>query len=359
MSRDERPDAQAARAETRTSDSDPQELAADGSGDDLRSLSAELAPAPASGRDLEEEDADLSALASVGRVGNSNPRELGPGSVSGAPLVRRAAWVIPLAVGLALGFGSGAALFALSRRISPAGAGDASAAPAAGPARAPATHEGSRQSVREAAPAASPPSALAAGPAAAAPVLPAPPETSGTEAVAADTAPARPSAAAERRADASAASARAPAAPKPRPAAARSDAVAAPGEAEPSAAAPAAGGRSMDALLDEALAPRGSPEIPPSTAASDRPPLTPTREDVTKALTVLLPAIRGCTAGQAGLATATLVIRNDGHVASVDVQGYPFAGEASGRCMEGVIRRARFPVFQQASFRVKFPFAVQ
>jgi hypothetical protein len=73
----------------------------------------------------------------------------------------------------------------------------------------------------------------------------------------------------------------------------------------------------------------------------------------------LLPAIRGCTAGQSGLATATIVVRNDGRVAKVDVEGTPFGGSPSGRCMEGVIRRARFPVFAQATFRVRFPFSIQ
>jgi hypothetical protein len=76
-------------------------------------------------------------------------------------------------------------------------------------------------------------------------------------------------------------------------------------------------------------------------------------------MTVLLPAVRGCAQGQSGLATATLVVRNDGHVASVDVQGAPFEGTPSGRCIEGVMRRARLPPFQQATFRVKFPLAIQ
>jgi hypothetical protein len=88
-------------------------------------------------------------------------------------------------------------------------------------------------------------------------------------------------------------------------------------------------------------------------------PLAPSREDVSAAMAVLVPAIHGCAMGQAGLATAGIVVSNDGHVASVSVAGVPFVGSASGRCMEGVLRRAHFPRFRQPSFRVQFPFAIQ
>jgi hypothetical protein len=63
--------------------------------------------------------------------------------------------------------------------------------------------------------------------------------------------------------------------------------------------------------------------------------------------------------GQSGLATAGIVVQNDGRVASVSVTGAPFQGTASGRCMEGVVRRARFPPFKQPSFRVQFPFSIE
>ena len=121
--------------------------------------------------------------------------------------------------------------------------------------------------------------------------------------------------------------------------------------------------RSMDALLDEALAPAAQRnELAHQRELAihdDELPLTPSRDDVTKAMTVLLPAIRGCAMGQSGLATAGIVVRNDGRVASVEIAGPPFAGTASGRCMEGVMRRAQFPRFKQAIFRIKFPFAIQ
>ena len=119
----------------------------------------------------------------------------------------------------------------------------------------------------------------------------------------------------------------------------------------------------MDSLLDEALAPRAQrdPGRARREAAlqQDTLPATPSREDLTKAMTVLLPAIRGCAMGQSGLATAAIVVRADGRVAGVEVAGAPFSGTASGRCMEGVIRRAQFPKFTQPIFRIRFPFAIQ
>jgi hypothetical protein len=119
----------------------------------------------------------------------------------------------------------------------------------------------------------------------------------------------------------------------------------------------------VDRLLDEALAHPAEREArqerEQAMFADSALPPTPSREDVTQAMTVLLPAIRGCAMGQSGLATAGIVVRNDGKVASVSVAGAPFAGTPSGRCMEGVLRRARFPRFKQPTFRVKFPLAIQ
>jgi hypothetical protein len=113
-------------------------------------------------------------------------------------------------------------------------------------------------------------------------------------------------------------------------------------------------------VLDDAFS-HGDAKASQRTAAkaSAAMPVAPTREDVMKAMTVLVPAIRGCAQGHSGLATAAIVVRNDGKVDSVRVSGQPFEDSASGRCMEGVVRRARFPRFQQASFRVQFPFSIQ
>jgi hypothetical protein len=88
-------------------------------------------------------------------------------------------------------------------------------------------------------------------------------------------------------------------------------------------------------------------------------PLAPSREQVTEAMAVLLPAIRGCAKGLSGLATANIIVLNSGKVANVTVYGSPFAGTASGHCIEGVIRKARFPRFRQPSFRIQFPLSIR
>lgn len=116
--------------------------------------------------------------------------------------------------------------------------------------------------------------------------------------------------------------------------------------------------RSMDQLLDDALSGGGERRVA-DTAAPAALPDAPSRDEVTQAMAVLLPAIRGCAMGQTGLATAGIVVRGDGRVASVELSGAPFEGTASGRCMEGVLRRARFSRFRQPTFRVRFPFAIQ
>jgi hypothetical protein len=128
--------------------------------------------------------------------------------------------------------------------------------------------------------------------------------------------------------------------------------------------APAVAPSSVDSMLDDALAApaqRGATanRQAEALAPSGELPAAPSRDDVSQAMTVILPAIRGCAMGQTGLATAGILVRNDGRVASVDVTGAPFQGTASGRCMEGVVRRAHFPRFRQSTFRVQFPFAIQ
>jgi hypothetical protein len=145
-----------------------------------------------------------------------------------------------------------------------------------------------------------------------------------------------------------------------------------PPAATPAPPKPAAGNsenRTMNELLDQAadqaIANSGGQHVLPEPGA--RPaappppgmPMAPSRDDVTRAMTVLLPAIRGCAGGESGLATLGIVVRNDGHVENVAVTGAPFEGARSGRCMEGVVRKAKFPRFQQSSFRVQFPFMIQ
>ena len=119
------------------------------------------------------------------------------------------------------------------------------------------------------------------------------------------------------------------------------------------------GDTEIDNMLDQALTGEKRAAPAPSSPAPTVLPQTPTRDDVVSAMSMLVPAIRGCAQGQSGLAPMSIVVLSDGRVESAALSSGPFQGTASGRCMEGVVRRARFPRFKQANFRVQFPFAVQ
>ena len=274
----------------------------------------------------------------------------------------RAAWMMPLLVGIGVGIGIAGVTYALSQREVPPAASAETAVPAevapvtasAAPAVAPVPS--------------APPPVVAPAPVAAAPA-PAEgerPATGGAQAASAPRTRAAASAAAVAPVPSDepvlAVKPAEPETPEPDPSAPIAEAS--PKAALTSGTAPALrGAASMDALLDEALSPearRNELALRQQAALeANAIPATPNRDQVTQAMTVLLPAIRGCAMGQSGLATAGIVVHSDGRVASVDVAGAPFAGSASGRCMEGVIRRARFPRFTQPSFRIKFPLAIQ
>lgn len=108
----------------------------------------------------------------------------------------------------------------------------------------------------------------------------------------------------------------------------------------------------IDALLDEALV--GPGRAAPQASAPALPE-TPSAADVTGAIKVLVPAIRGCAGGQQGVAVLSLVVGSDGRVRDARIEGAPFVGTAAGTCMEGVARRARFPRFARPTFRVQLP----
>jgi hypothetical protein len=94
---------------------------------------------------------------------------------------------------------------------------------------------------------------------------------------------------------------------------------------------------------------------PPSPGLRD----FPGRDDVLNTLRPLMPQIRQCAGSLAGIAPTTLLIRNDGTVTSVSVQGSPFGGTPQGACMAGVIRAARFGPFRQSTFRLTYPFDIR
>lgn len=263
------------------------------------------------------------------------------------------AWSGPLAVGFALGLGAGAVLFRTATPALPPPAAISTPAPVPAP-------------VAMIAPAAVPAPTVEA--ASAPPAAPATAVEPGASPVA------EPSAARERTEHEYAA-----AEPSPRPSIAAGEPVpgpdpaltvtpsAEPDQARPApvapVAAPAGPARNMDLLLDEALSePARQNELKLQRQAAETQgalPMTPSREQVEAAVALLRPAIRGCAMGQSGLATADVVVRPDGSVAAVHISGAPFAGAASGRCMEGVVRHAKFPRFRKPSFQFRYPFAIQ
>jgi hypothetical protein len=291
------------------------------------------------------------------------------------PARARAAWLMPLLVGIGVGVGIAGGMYGLAQRDAPQRDDTApTAVPAAPASPVAASPQPSRAVQPSVEPPGTPPPATgtASAPDVAAP-QPSQPSALAVPEQHAPTATARSAQSAPRVDVAPRAQAAAPA-DGTEPSMDLAPAASQPAEAapddpgpEPVAAAadkPAArAGTTMDALLDEALSPaarRNELEARQQAAlAANTIPATPSRDEVTQAMTVLLPAIRGCAMGQSGLATAGIVVHSDGRVASVDVAGAPFAGSASGRCMEGVIRRARFPRFSQPSFRIKFPLAIQ
>jgi hypothetical protein len=356
------------------------EAVATDAGDDLEALAGALPqPHPSEAPHDGVDEADLGTLSKV-----AGSRLAAPGAVAAAPAVATgdarpagpppaARWTTPLLFGVGIGMGLAVTLFALGVGRTPQTSAPALAA-AAPPAPSPALPDAPEPPV--AAPAIRPSRA---------PSQPSGPAPAGRpiERIAVGTAPAAaaaakaPAAAEPARASSTSATpvaaAVAPAAraEEPTPALPAETGQAADEQVDqvdkdgpvPSTLAKAAAPETVDKLLDEALSPtarRQELERKREAAlAAAELPLTPSRDELTQAMTVILPAIRGCAMGQTGLATAAIVLRSDGRVAGVEVNGAPFVGAASGRCMEGVIRRAHFPRFKQPTFRIKFPLAIQ
>jgi hypothetical protein len=344
-----------------TADADKREPAQGTDGDDLDSLVVPTPPTVA--RTMSASDDDiidlraLSALSTSTRPGAADDQASEP---SMRP--KRARWLAPLVIGFLAGVPVGAWVFGGSgapdpaSTLPPAGApvsmeAPAPREPAPATASAPAVHPVSAERV------VAPPKPAAPARPVDAPVVGAPMQASAPPRSVASSATPAPAPAAP------APSAPAPVLqvtpaedPDPIEAAFPERQVAAPSSERP---------RTMDTLLDDALEATGQKPLqlvasaPAAPAQSEVVPLAPSREDVSAAMTVLVPAIRGCAMGGAGMATAAIVVQGDGKVASVKVTGAPFEGASSGRCMEGVVRRAKFPRFRQPLFRVQFPFVIE
>ncbi|MEZ4255196.1 MAG: hypothetical protein R3A78_05690 [Polyangiales bacterium] len=134
---------------------------------------------------------------------------------------------------------------------------------------------------------------------------------------------------------------------------------------------PTAGSSAIDDVLDNALGGKpaqggvrtvpGAQAVAPAAPASDNSnlPNTPEQAEVSKTLSALMPALRQCAADQQGLATAMILVKNDGSVGSVSVGGFPFGGTPQGSCMEAVLKKASFKPFKQTTFSIRYPFAIR
>ena len=366
-----------------------------GDGDDLAALSSTLGSIPPdAAADDDDELGSLAGLAGarasisgapedkldLGQLVRESAVQTEPGAAAPQPLrveaepapavPRKTNWAMPLAIGLGVGVAVGAVMFGAAASREDDGPAPRAAATGQAPAApseraslqvpAPATAEAPPQSAEQAAAVEAPEVAAAATPdkpraAGGQPVRRTTSRSSGSTSGAAP-APVPVPPPSSGAGDGPILKLTPKGAPQPPPpAASKAEA--------PALAAKQGGGRSVDDLLDEAL----SPEHRKQALAAEREkaksaatlPLMPARGDVQQAMAVLTPALRGCAMGQSGLATAVITVRNDGSVAAVRVNGAPFAGTASGRCMEGVVRRAKFPRFRQPTFRVRFPFKIQ
>lgn len=119
---------------------------------------------------------------------------------------------------------------------------------------------------------------------------------------------------------------------------------------------------SVDDLMQRALTKEAAPttsslQVKPMVQAVALPE-TPSRTDVRKALTALMPRLRTCAVGQTGMVTATIVVGGDGSVANASLSG-PFSGSPVGECMTEVVKQAKFPAFERATFRVSYPFFIR
>jgi hypothetical protein len=86
-------------------------------------------------------------------------------------------------------------------------------------------------------------------------------------------------------------------------------------------------------------------------------PEVPARADVVAALEPLREEVQTCAAGRHGVAQVDVSVSGSGAVAYTVVGG-DFAGSAEGSCIARALRKARFRPFQQARFRVLYPFSI-
>jgi hypothetical protein len=171
-----------------------------------------------------------------------------------------------------------------------------------------------------------------------------------------------PSAPASASPERSAARAAPTAAPEPTPEPAAAPAPA-PTPREETPTRPQQPNEETQSALDDILPPtqprRRAPEPEPAPAPAADLPDTPSRTDVRRVLGRLMGRLRTCAGDQEGLATAILMVRNDGSVSSATVSGATFSNTPQGQCMEQALSSARFPAFRQPTFQVRYPFSIR
>ncbi len=115
----------------------------------------------------------------------------------------------------------------------------------------------------------------------------------------------------------------------------------------------------------ETVPSKGSAKEPAKTpekvpVATSGLPEKPTKQDVMDALKSVTPAVNSCGKGQTGVATVSITIAGaTGSVASAKVVSGPFAGTPAAGCIEGAVKKAKFPKFSQTKFSVSYPFVIK
>jgi hypothetical protein len=130
---------------------------------------------------------------------------------------------------------------------------------------------------------------------------------------------------------------------------------------EPEKKAPApskSGPKTIDELLDGALsnssAPSKTAKPGGDSSASSNLPDTPSRDQAKAAMDAVKPGVQACSKGETGVAIVDVSVAGaTGRVTTAQVKGV--TGPA-GSCIAQAVRKASFPKFKQAVFKLSYPF---
>lgn len=114
------------------------------------------------------------------------------------------------------------------------------------------------------------------------------------------------------------------------------------------------GPRTIDDLLDTALEGKSAAKPAGGGAAPSSLPEAPGRDEVKRALDSVKGGVQGCAQGQGGVAIVEVTVAGStGRVTNATVEG--ITGPA-GSCIAREVRKASFPKFKNATFKVKYPY---